>query len=398
MRNILIASSAAPDAGSGISSYAREISEQFSSRGYEVHYYSPKPKDDKWYVENNIKYGLHSDQDSNVNEALKDLLNYIKVNNIQACINNDNPFLQTLAPLLDCVLLVVGHLGKTSVASLACFNSDYVDYIITISNDMQQTFVNKYKQDISKVPIVYNGVSDSAATTKIKGRGGKIKVFFGGGSNTRKGADLLLKSICENTDLWGRYELNWCGNVSAKFRCKLKQYKCINFHGQVKRDLAKTILEDCDVLLFPSREEGCPMMMLEAMSSKVIPIASDGVGAMGSMIVSGEEGYICSLKKWDEQVLDCLGYLSKNRDVVKDMSNNVYKKYQAMFLIEHTIDRLEYYLEHPEVNRKIQKQHSITALKWHRPLLKNSIKAPFLDRVSIKIGYLRKSGSFKPPM
>lgn len=50
-----------------------------------------------------------------------------------------------------------------------------------------------------------------------------------------------------------------------------------------KEEFEKTLSSSC-FLLLPSREEGCPMVLLEAMRFGVIPIVSNGKGAMRKLL------------------------------------------------------------------------------------------------------------------
>ena len=66
MKSILISSPSAPDIGSGISTYAKEISTSLTNKGYKIHFLSPTPKDASWLVQNSITHAL---SDPNASQA-----------------------------------------------------------------------------------------------------------------------------------------------------------------------------------------------------------------------------------------------------------------------------------------------------------------------------------------
>jgi hypothetical protein len=53
---ILVGSSAPPDGGAGISSYARSLAECLVSLGHEVHYVSPAPENHEWLDQHGIQH------------------------------------------------------------------------------------------------------------------------------------------------------------------------------------------------------------------------------------------------------------------------------------------------------------------------------------------------------
>ena len=382
--------SSPPDVGAGgILTYTREIVEVFLEEGHEVHIAAPEPEDWGWLNSNNIKF-VETDQYKNPIESVSILLEYIGQHNIEGIINNDNPYVQSLLPAVKLPSVVIGHLGESVIASLACFQEKWTDYIVAISNDMFSTYVQKYKVPVTKCPIVFNGVKDYGCENNLD-NSEKLKVVFAGGFNKRKGCKIIVSSIKNYGSRLNGIELNWFGSVPNAIRRKLEAFSFIRFHGHVDRNDFISVLENSDVLLFPSKSEGCPMAMLEAMRSGVVPIASDGVGAMTSLITNGREGYICHLDNWGDQATECLSYLSENRNIMDDMKRAVREKYLLQFQSKDVADRLLELLAKPTVRRD-NTPNKIKILHWHRPVPKGKNKGTILNRIRFRLGVLRRFG------
>ena len=127
-------------------------------------------------------------------DAVGLIVDYVHARSIDFVVNNDNPFVAMSAPCLPCPILSVGHLSTTSVAALACYQHEWLDYVVAISEDMKATFANKYKVPPAKLRIVYNGVevqhAEGESVSKPDSK--PLQVVFAGGLNRRKGGDKIL--------------------------------------------------------------------------------------------------------------------------------------------------------------------------------------------------------------
>ncbi len=388
---ILVSSSSPPDRGQGISAYAKELSEVLVGLGAEVHYLSPTPNDKTWLGQNGIRH-IGTNQHNDPFEAARRTLRYIFDNGIEGAINNDNPVLQSIAPALTCPLVVVGHLNYRSLATLACYNQEWVDHIVTISSDMQRAYVNRYNVPLIKAPIIFNGVRDRGHDGDFSQKSqGVLHVVYAGGLTHRKGGKLLLKALMANAEKWKGVRLDWFGAVPDHVARRIAHIPEVILHGQVPREVFLNTLRDADVLLLPSRQEGCPMVMLEAMSYGVVPIASDGVGAMRWLITSGHEGFICYLNRWPAQMLECITYLRNHPERLMEMKRASRARYLKEFQSVTTAENLLRLLQRPAVDRS-RPLNRFTVLRWHRPLRPDGIKSPLIDRFCIRFGLLRKAG------
>lgn len=390
---VAVGCSSPPDRGSGIMAYARDLSAALRSMGVEVHFVSPSPQDSTWLDTLQIRHVSTSQYDNPLERACA-LLQYMEINKIDGVINNDNALLQSIAPALRCPFISVGHLSKLSIASLACYQSEWSDYVIAIADDMQRIFVNKYGVPFIKCPIVFTGVEDPGCSCDYSQfEPGILRLIFTGGFNREtKGADLLLKAVSRGGPEWENMQLDWFGQVPGDVARRLAGYSYVKLHGRVPREQLLTAMREADVLLLPSRYEGCPMTMIEAMSLGVVPVTSDGVGAMRWIITSGKEGFICHLNRWPEQMLETAAFLRDHPAVLRDMKRRSRETYVAGFRNIEVATRLLDLLSKPTVNRD-RPARAIEVLRWHRPLRPDGLKSPLMDRFHYRLGWLRTAGT-----
>lgn len=389
--NILVASSAPPDRGSGIGNYAKELSQALIRNGHTIHYLSPTPDDFRWLSVNNIKHVPSSQYDDPIIRC-KELIAYFTSNNIEAAINNDNPFLQSISPALECPVIAVGHMDRKSVASLACYGWKWIDYVVAISYEMHNVYVTKKGVPTNRCPIIYNGVKDRLPKNEVIEKRTRLKVVFAGGTSKNKGAHHIVRAICKDESLWDKIDLSWFGSFNKSISKRIKKNKHITFYGRVDRETFLKKISSSDMLLLPSRYEGCPMVLIEAMSYGVVPITSDGHGAMRWIVEHGINGYACHLKKWPHQANMCLSDIIRHPSKLVQMKLNARERFCKEFNIHKTTERIEYLLNNPTVNRNHNKPEKIQILKWHRPLRSDGLKAPVSDRFCIRFGLLKKAG------
>jgi len=388
--NLLVGSSSPPDKGSGINAYVRELCEALIEQGHRIHFCSPEPVDCSWLNQYGIKHVKASQFDEPL-ERTKQLIAYVKDQHINGVINNDNALLQNIAPAISCPFISVGHMGRTSVASLACFQHQWTDHVVTISSDMQAVFVSKFDVPVIKCPIVYNGVVDPGEKESYLSENEQLNIVFAGGYSKNKGGTLIEQALSQYKDSWHDIKLDWFGDVPEKIKQKLRDYNFIEFHGRVGHEEFLKTLKNADVLLLPSKAEGCPMTMLEAMSYGVVPLASDGKGAMRWLITSGQHGFICQLDDWEKQMMDCFAYFLGHSEGLSKMKQASYQQFKHNFQRETTAKHITDLLLRPTVKRD-KLAEKLQVLRWHRPLRKDGKKAPLIDRFAIRIGWLRKAG------
>lgn len=387
---LLLGVSSPINKGSGISAYVREISCALEELGHEIIIASPAD-DSRVLVGISDWQHIKTDPLSDPIGVARKTLKCIFSAAPDAIINNDNAIIQSLAPLVKVPFISIGHLEKYSIAALLKHNVQYVDYTVAISSDMQHIFVDRLGMQTTRVPIIHNGVKGPLNSFMVsKNSREKLKIIFAGGYDYRKGGDLIAKMLMVKDKIWDFVDIRWYGGMPTTLAKKLEMNKAVKIYNRVAREDFLKSLAESDVFLMASRLEGCPMSMLEAMSYGAIPIASDGSGAMRWLVTHGKDGFICSLKDWPKQALECLVYLERNRDILNIMKKNTRHRFVTEFRSEIAAKRILDLLAFPTVDRRLPPSRSMI-VHWHRPQFING-KQRIADRLRWRAGLLKFAG------
>lgn len=123
-----------------------------------------------------------------------------------------------------------------------------------------------------------------------------IKITYVGGLLKEKGVFELIDAMKLLAVRGVRFTLDCVGDgperSALELRCKeLSLDKVVFFHGWVKSGLVLDVLKEQDVLVLPSYFEAQPLVVIEAMMSGCLVVASN-VGDVSRMLANGECGYI----------------------------------------------------------------------------------------------------------
>lgn len=379
----------APDQGQGISTQAKELAAELVRAGHVVGYLSPRPKADLWAQESGVCQ-IAIGPDLSPSDGVREVHRAVASFGADVVINNDHPYVQAALPLLDTVCVIVTHAMSWATASLARFNFPWADYVIALSDDMWRGIVDSGVPP-QKVVIIPNGISDPGEPAlPRRSRDEPLRAIFAGNWTKVKGADLLLRAISKAPrELpWFRLDCFGSGSLAKKLP---RHLPWINARGKVPRAEFLEAMRESDLLLFPSRTEGCPMTVIEALAHGVVPLVSDGIGAMRWMIDSGVDGFLLRRAKWAPDMWSTLAFLNEHRDRLHVMRGTARLRY----LRDFTISRNATTLLSLAGNRPSRppRPNRVALLRWHRPLPTSSPIEFIAARSSYATGRLRLSGS-----
>jgi glycosyltransferase involved in cell wall biosynthesis len=316
-KSIVISCSAPPNNGKGISTYSKLITEEYVRLGYKVYYLCPRSDASLWFEENNITpiffdpFGDHIEQTNNIFNSLSVIKDLI------AIINNDVIFIQALAPLLKVPLISVVHLDRFTISKAALINFKYTDYVVAISYDMYKSLI-KSRVSPSKCALIFNGLPSNEKPTQVNFN--KLNMMTGVEFSERKGGYsllILLKKLkTSNLD----FSFTWFGRVPKKVSSIFTEDARFNFVSQLPREEYLQKVKESNLYLFPSKEEGCPMSLKEAMNDGLVPIVADGIGAMKNIVQNGIDGYLLNTQNWDDEAYKLIVNISKDPKILEPMS------------------------------------------------------------------------------
>ena len=132
-----------------------------------------------------------------------------------------------------------------------------------------------------KVHIVLNGVPEPMARSQGRTAGRPLRILFVGNLSERKGVSDLLHALREPALRDVQLELVLAGGGDVHgyraLACKLALQDRVTFLGWAEKALVDRYLAEADVFVLPSRHEGLPLAILEALALRV-PVVCTPVG------------------------------------------------------------------------------------------------------------------------
>lgn len=146
------------------------------------------------------------------------------------------------------------------------------------------------------IPVIPNGVDTTLfhPAGSIRTDDGPVRLLAVGRLVAQKGIDVLLDALARPG--LGGMELDVVGD--GKWRDALERQAAalglagrVRMHGWLDRAVLAEIYRSADAFVLPSRDEGMPNVVLEAMASGLPVVASDVAGAR-DLVVEGQTGFL----------------------------------------------------------------------------------------------------------
>lgn len=168
-------------------------------------------------------------------------------------------------------------------------------FVVAISHFCRsQLMLFSRPADWDKIRIVHCGVDPAVYGRQARGAFGK-RVIFVGRLDPVKGAPLLVEAmgqvLAKHPD--ARLTLVGDGPVRAATEVKVAEMGlagAVNFAGFQSQGAVAALLEEADMLVLPSFAEGVPVVLMEAMASR-IPVIASRVGGVQELIEDGVSGF-----------------------------------------------------------------------------------------------------------
>ena len=173
---------------------------------------------------------------------------------------------------------------------------------VALSPLVHQSIMDYYGLEAQRIPTVFNGIPlDRCIPRETYALGEKAVLVHVGRFNEQKNHGGLLEAFrlllkkCPNTELWllGDGELR---DQMESYAQSLDIQDRVRFLGS--QENVYPYLHDADVFVLPSRYEGMPMTVIEAMGTG-LPIVASNVGGIPDMVKDGESGLLTTLAPED---------------------------------------------------------------------------------------------------
>lgn len=255
-------------------------------------------------------------------------------------------------------VVTVSHSGKYYDSDYCAVNHKYIDRIIAASSEYNKKYLERkfHICDKEKTRVIYNFVRDDEELEALrynKPNQKPISIVFAGGASVGKAPELVAKIVTAllKTDL--DFKFFWTGKTTVPLttmilkKSKLKrieqvfpQDKRLVFPGKIpdKRDF-DILTGSANIVLAPSKNEGCSMALLEGHRSGSIFIVADYENSNSEIVKAGESGFIVCHN-------DIAGFVNVIKDIITNQSDYNY-------LYENSHNAFKTMLSYPVWKQKI---------------------------------------------
>jgi glycosyltransferase involved in cell wall biosynthesis len=236
------------------------------------------------------------------------------------------PFTEALPPVL-----------KTRVAKL--FRG--VDRVIVLGDEPARYLIDCLGVPPANIRIVRNAVPEPELFRHSE-PSSIFRFVFLGSLGERKGLHELLPALVSLRDAVHNWRITIAGNGDIeKYRrwsASLGLAERVEFVGWLTEQETSQLLSECDALVLPSRNEGLPLSILEAMAHG-LAIISTPVGAIADAVLDGENGLIVPARDVERLVV-ALKTLALNPEKARRMGIAGRERYLREFSIASLTNQL----------------------------------------------------------
>lgn len=267
------------------------------------------------------------------------LIDAINAEKYDIIINSKSFWMSLLTPYVsnDTKIVSISHSMGTLVGHSALFNHRYVDSVVALSESCKKYIKKRYGVNPAKIHVIFNSVGSLPEQEQIlanKITRSPLNIVFAGGSAPTKTPELVLEILkrLQRSNL--DFNFYWLASVAPPLK-KIQPFQNVSeiipadsrmqFVGPVQQSEASRIIGDSNIFLCPSRREGFPMALLEALRIGCIPIVADYEIANKEIITDGETGYVLPHDKPEMFV-----------NLISDIINN-HQNYLKVYTASHKL-------------------------------------------------------------
>ncbi len=191
----------------------------------------------------------------------------------------------------DRTVLQIVHGDYDYYYDLARAHEPVIDGFVACSKRVQERLKELLPHRVDHIFHLPYGIP-IPATTRTSSRG-SLRVVFVGRLDVAKGVlDIpSIDAVLKERGVRVRWSFVGQGPAGGRLRESLENAENVRWHGQVDGDEVFEILQDQDVLLLPSRAEGLPLSVVEAMAAGLVPVVSDLASGIPELVEDGRNGY-----------------------------------------------------------------------------------------------------------
>ena len=182
--------------------------------------------------------------------------------------------------------------------------------------------------------VIPNGIDTDFFTPPARRResaeGEPFRLLFVGSLTTRKGADLLPPTM---RALGSDFLLSYTSGLRGRVEIDVENALPL---GKLDRREVRRAYQEADLLLFPTRLEGLPLVVLEAMACG-LPVVGSDRSSMPEAVVNGTTGLLSPLDP--AALATAIKTLARDSSLREDMSVAARDRVVKNFSMTHTVDQ-----------------------------------------------------------
>lgn len=209
---------------------------------------------------------------------------------------------------------------------------DLIDIFVSISDTIQQNLIDtlgvEFEQRIRRMNHAIPDYQLNCSNPFSE----DFTIAFIGRYNMYKGADYLIEigNYLYKKTILPKFVLITDGVNESEFKQKWKYIYQTDFYSNISNFEVQKLLADANVILMPSRNEGFPVSLVEAMRRGVVPICSNIKTGFPELINHNENGFLINLENIS-QFGETIIALSGDRNRLNKMSKTALQSIDEKF-------------------------------------------------------------------
>lgn len=208
------------------------------------------------------------------------------------------------------------------------YKRHYISQVITVSNFIKSKLESKFRDIlINSIKFPVPNVVSSLKEPTVK-----IRIVFVGSLTKVKGVYEFIKIIkgLELAKVDYTFNIIGDGPESKNLVNELAVYERVRFLGHMPNAEVLAKHKEHDIIILPSKNEGLPVVIVEAMKCGVVPIVSDIKSGIPELVHHGENGYRVGFDEIDKYSF-YISSLNSDRDTLEEMRSLCIEKANRLF-------------------------------------------------------------------
>jgi len=237
-------------------------------------------------------------------------------------------------------ILVVHNITPGTYAAARSIR-DYAHATIGVSERCCADLIERYGFPADRTYAIANSVDTAAFSEKARHRvrpGPQLRALFVGRIEDASKGVLWLREILDGLPETVSLTVVGDGPDMKKLKRRLaSHWKRVDYFGAVSPARIPAIMTEHDVLLMPSRYEGLPMTLIEAMAAGCVPVVSHIRGVTDTVVESGKNGILFPVGNYTAAA-NAVSRLHQDRDLLERMSVAAREAVPRRYSIERMAD------------------------------------------------------------